>query len=711
MKKTIYRLSSVLFSAAMLFLTACEKENNQEGQGGNDTPAFPELVTMNDIEPGSTLTLTIQPNEVWTLSIPVESYEWFKILDGKFKIQTINGGPLDEPKTITIWTTDEPSFALRSCEVKLKVGDETRTIAEYTLAAADRVVEVYPVSVNENGRFEYVDGSYVFESEPLEDSDVIEMVWDENERRYTFPIEVKSNYEWTVEWPEWSRADVSVDTRIGDVPVEIYSVSSKLPLEDAEGEIKFKHGDQVKKTVKVRIPGSKDRFVHNLSGYTSLSFDHACYFHSESGAYSKDPVQGYMYGPKDSRIVVLEMGEGGYVEAESPWLDVTVSSWDDLQGADVLQSRSVSITVPRYAGSEERKAMILFLSATAPSDINELLSSDRMNVKDEYKSFAVPVVQAGRPSEYITFEADESEREFAGLIFARSESALLPDLNLEFATGSEDWQYDLSYIKEMASAKSTFYITESYETVTVLDADGNVVNTTENWLAYSPLGEGLYGQIVMDMEKFVSGAPSEIDGYVVFKDETGKVLSIVHCFYKEEPKTPEDVLEDVSSQFFMSHLDATIAGATIHQVISGPTYEAFKEHQAPIYIVKFTSDNTSLEIRTSEECKIYSCVGKKDGPEMVTIDDQMFIDKELYQKIEDYNNGLIDKYPDTSEDRSTMGILTFGKTSQEDRTYPGYSKFNMKMPAGVSENVMTETIQFATTEKILFVFVCQLDLR
>lgn len=712
MNKKIYDFFSLLSLAAVLFAgISCEQTDPVDDSSDKDTVSFPELVKETDVEPGTLLTFTIQPDKGWSISIPVESFEWFKILDGKFKVQTLSGVSLKEPKTITIWTTEEPSFSLRSCEVKMTIGEETRTVAEYTLRAEGRTVEVYPVAMTEDGRFSYADGAYIYDTKPLAEDDVVELVWDENERRYSFPVEVKSNYDWTVEWPEWARADINVDSRVGDVPVEIYGVNSKLPMTSTDGEVIFKHGDDVKKIVKVRIPGSQDKFIHNLSGYTSLYFDHACYMHNDNGVYSKDPVQGYFFGPESSRVVVLELGDNGYELKETPWLSVVVGAWDNVDNADVLQSRTVSISAPRYAGSEDRNATIVFLPATAPSDVAEILSADRMSIKEEYSSYAIPVVQAARPAEYITFEADASERESAGLLFVKAESDLLPEKDLTFAEGSRDWQYELSYIKEMATAKSTFYIPEAYETITVLDAEGNEVIADEHWLSYNSLGEGLYGQIQMDMSIFLKDAPSEIDGYVVFKDETGKVLSIVHCKYKEEPKTDVDVLKDVSAEFFADPQAAEMAGATIHEVVSGPTYIKYKEHQAPIYFVKFTKNNTSLVINTSEECQVYSCAGKKNGPEMVTIDDQMFIDKEIYQQIEDYNNGLIDKYPDTSKERSTMGILTFGKTSFETRVYPGYSKFNMKMPDKVTDKYMSEVIQFGTQEAILFVFICELDLQ
>lgn len=696
--------------AAVLFVgVSCEEEKPIDS-----TPKFPELVTDNDVIPGTVLTLEIQPNMAWSISIPKESYEWFKIMDGKFKVQTLSGVSSESPIEISIWTTDEESFSLRSCQIQMTMGEETRTIAEYTLRAQARSVEAYMAKRTETGAFAYADGKYVYEDSAMTAEDVIELIWDENEKRYIFPIKVVANFEWSVEWPEWALADIAADTKIGSADFEIYGVSSRLPMENTDGEITFKTGETVIKTLKVRIPGSKGIFTWTLGGNTSLTFDHAQYFHSSEGSATIDPVQGIMYGPSASRVTVLEKTESGYASVQNPWLKVELSAWDSLEGADVLQTRNISISVPKYAGKSDREAILLFLPATAPLNDEELLASDKMAVKEEFSSYAVSVVQKACPDEYFTFEATESEREASGLLFARSETQILPEKNFAYAEGMSSWQYELSYVKEMAVTKSTFYITFPYETVTVYDGAGNEIDEdklSEHWLCYNPLGDGLYGQILMDMTKFTSEKPSEIDGYVVFRDEQGKVLAAVHCFYKEEKKTEEDVLEDVSATMFVRPADAAAAGASIYQVISGPTYETHKEQQAPIYVVRYTKDDTSLEIKTSRQCWMYSCQGKANGPEMVTIDDQIFHDFEWDKQMEDYRNGLTSSAPKVDDYRGTEGILTFGKTSFETRTYPGKSKFNMKRPEGVTDGKMSEVIQFGSTSNVLFVFICELVLE
>ena len=686
MKKIIYEIPGILVCALALFIFAsCEGE---KPAGEPLSPNFPEIVTESDIVPGTELTLTIVPNMDWTVSIPVASYKWFKILDGRFEVQTLSGKASDSPLSIKIRTTDEESFALRSCEVTMTMGGQTDTIAIYSLQAKERVVEVYCAAVAETGKFVISDGKYQYEEDVLADDDLVELVWDANEGRYYFPLKVKSNYEWSVEWPDWLRADINVGSKVGDACFEIYGISSMLPLEDMTGEVMFKNGDDVMAAFKVRIPGSVDKFSFGLGGYTSLNFDHAAYFHSETGGSTKDPVQGVIFGPSASRVEVVELTDDGYVVPEVPWLDIEVSSWDDVEGADVLQTRTVEISAPRYFETTDRNAIVLFLPATAPADVADIFESDRIQVKEEYSAYVVRVVQTGRPENYFTFEEEESEREAAGIFFEKSTEPLLAEKGFTFAVGASDWQYNLSYVREIASAKSTLYITEPFESTVIYDSEGNEVTEglTEHWLSFSLLGEGLYGQIVMDESKIKaedSVEPVKIDGYIVFKDDEGKVLSVVHCFYEAEVKTEQDVLEDVGSTMFRNPSAASAAGASIHKVISGPTYERWKETSVNIYRLVYTENDTSLELNTSKDVFQYQCAGKWSGPEMVCVDE------------DDY-------------DESQGYVLTWDdRLNKYVGSYDGITSIRMTYTESY-----TETIQLYDDENaVLYLIICELKIK
>jgi hypothetical protein len=727
MKKNIYILFTVITAMLSLgVLSSCEQLKQPEGENTEDTGKIDEQY---DLAPGTVITYEFTPSSVWTISISEESYKWFKIKDGKFNVASLTGRSSAEPVTITIETASDESFALRTCDLMLTMNGKTEVVAKYSLKPLGRVVETYAVKLTEEGGFDSADGKYLFNEEPMSDSDVIELKWDANERKYSCPIMIRSNFEWDVEWPSWARADITQSSR-KEIALEIYAIPSEMPLEASEAEIRFKNEESVLKTVKIRFEGVKDRFEFGTGGETSLLFDHAGYNHGSSGSYSKLPVDCFIYGTKTSRALLLELTEDGYAEpAQSSWLNfVETQSWDGIQGAPVLQQRNYEISAPKYTGSTDRNALLLLLPGTAPAELSEILSADKMGVNPDYARYAITIRQTARPAEFITFEEVASVYEGAGITFEKTDN-LLSSQNFVFAEGMESWQYNLTYSKEMASSKSPLYITEPYETVEVYDADGNLVteDLTEHWLSYSPLGEGLYGQFVMDKTYIPSEFFLAIDGYLVFKNIDNKVIAIVHCFYKAEIKSDVDVLEDVTDDIFEDPAAATAAGASIFRVHAGPTYEAHKEHQAPIYIIKYTVDNTSLMVKTSVRCQQYSCLGKpEDGPEMVTVDDQMFKDWAIYERIEEYKEdleawkkgvaeGKIDPnvtpeplYPDTADERSTMGLLKFGATSFEERVYPGVSKINMTMPEG--NTTYEEVIQFTTSESILFVFICQLDL-
>ena len=62
MKKIVYNCISLLSMAVVLFAgVSCEDETPMD-----NAPRFPELVTDNDVVPGSELTLTIHPNMAWS---------------------------------------------------------------------------------------------------------------------------------------------------------------------------------------------------------------------------------------------------------------------------------------------------------------------------------------------------------------------------------------------------------------------------------------------------------------------------------------------------------------------------------------------------------------------------------------------------------------------------------------------------------------------
>ena len=748
----IYKVFSIvaLAFAAFGYVSCTEKEPEIV-----EEPKFPALVTKNDIKPGEKIILSFIPNMDWTITIPEESLTWFWI-DDKFDKHSKSGKASRIAQRVVIQTTPKESFALRSCDVKMTMGGKTKVVASYTLKAKGSVLDVNPAVYSENG-FSFADGDYVYDNKRLTSEDVIEFVWDENERKFVFPIKVKSNFEWDAKWPEWVIADLPGE-REGNVSVLLEGNIKHLPYEASEGVISFNLSGEQVSSFKVAIPGAKDIFIANMGGYASLKFDHAAYFRADIGVFSKEPVAGSIYGPKECRVEVLELKENGYVATDDNWLKVTVDSWDDNTGSDVLQSRGVQISASTYSGNEDREAMILLLPATAPKNLADIFESDMINVKEEYAQYAYPVTQTARPANYFTFDYGISQRDLAGLDFSNVASALPPNSNLTFAEGADNWQYEMTYRRSRAASKSAVTLTVPYHSIEIYDVEGNQIaedKLSEHWLGYTQLGDELYGQVTMSEEylpiedvldengqpvldeqgKPVQARVEQIDGYVVFKNKIGEALCSVHCFYIKESFASDDCLEEAADEVFQDKAAAAAAGVTAYRITDGPTFQKYIESDAPIYLLTCTKDNQTFIVNTSTACESYNSPGKSQGPRMVTVDNQIYYDFEYYTKYLDpwkeadqaykdaINNGADPNtltkpvYPDPNiYYRGTEGILSFGETAFENRTYPGYSEFRMKMPApeegAEPESVYTEVIMFGNNSTgTKFIFICTLDLR
>ena len=102
-RSIIYKVFGIaaLAFAAFGAISCTEKESEPTVE-----PIFPEMVTS-EVEPGETIYLTFIPNMDWTVSIPEESFKWFKILDNKFEEQSVSGKASRLSQRITITTASD----------------------------------------------------------------------------------------------------------------------------------------------------------------------------------------------------------------------------------------------------------------------------------------------------------------------------------------------------------------------------------------------------------------------------------------------------------------------------------------------------------------------------------------------------------------------------------------------------------------------------
>ena len=727
----ILRYAAVLFAAlTMSVMTSCEDpidepdDPNTENNGGNENGGngstepeaanFPDLVEDFEVAPGSTLKLTFTPNYKWEVSVPSETFKYFWILDGTFKVDKLSGNASEEAVTVTIGVSEEEEFDNnRSCEVTLTMNEESKVIAKYMRPAKNRTLSVYsaqldaegnlqtdadgssyiygeteaasaslvwsasytdfrlPVKVDANcewqievpewldvevpekttgvvelifkgesleektgkvafkageetlkeievtlpsckgveiyqaritdGEFEYADGGYVWTEEPVEEVALVWMGMD-----FRMPVMISSKCDWKLEMPEWVDADIDAETA-GEYSVVFTGVPSKYPLDDAEGKIVFKVGQEVLHEIPVAIPGCRDimSFTIDMS-LTELSYNAAGQLKTTTGGYETIDATGKVFGAKDVKVFVVET-TGGVVGAEPSWFEVTVANYLTSDGAHVLQERDVRFEVEENKGYDERSAVVFFLPPSETAGGVDLFNSDA-TVKEEYAANSVNVHQLSSVyDDYLEFASadDMTEYEF-GKADDEKKAALVADF------GATDHVYVLTYNAEYSRVHMNMPV--SYSSYKVFGADDKTADKSgaaDYWLQFVGNDSRNGGHFDMYMGMTL---PTEASvGYVVFYDEDGGVLAIVECVspWKEEeivtpPDEGEDEYEDASS-YFVNASEAQNAGATLLKVLGGPLYDmSLEEIEQGATILKLTlPEGVPVDIDVKKKYKYY----------------------------------------------------------------------------------------------------------
>lgn len=221
--KTIKNYIAFLMLATLMAVSCQEKDNP------TDAPTFPQLIENYDVQAGETLTVTFTPNYDWTISIPTELRQWFWIIDGSFTVSELSGKASSQPVEVKIGVSTTQEFDKNfACDVTLTMAGKSEVIAKFMLPAKERTLEVT------SDQFQ---------------SDVIALVWSEEDADFRALVQVVANTEWTVETPEW--LDVNVPEKTMGVVDLVFTGES---LNDAEGTVVFKAGDQTLKEIKCSVP-------------------------------------------------------------------------------------------------------------------------------------------------------------------------------------------------------------------------------------------------------------------------------------------------------------------------------------------------------------------------------------------------------------------------------------------------------------------------
>ena len=680
MKHNIYQT----FRHAAVCVLMCMGIISCQTDGELLVPDFPELQKKTDVVPGEVVEIVFNPNMDWVIQVPEETFGIFWIDADGYRETSFKGKASSEAR-VRICTSTSESFSVRTCKVTLIMGGKSQVIAEISMVAKNKEIKL-SVATIENGEFVSDNNNYIYEDAT---EDGITMIWSSQEKKYLYPISVDANFQWTVDFPDWVRADISSDSKVGKVNLNLYSVSSELPMNDEMDYIVFKSDSVEIARLKIAIPGSKDVLVINNGGYSDIVYDHAGYQMDANGSFSNFAVYGSLYGPSQVRIFLLSKEDGVYSEVtdwKSFWLNLEVEEWDLTPGSDKLQQREFSYSTSRYYDQQLRECAVVFTPATYEGDWTGVLSSDKTNLADQFAYDALLISQTGRPSEYIVMEKDADVLHRTGVFFERKDEIYID--SLDYVETSQ--MYELVFSKDLSGSNGSCFLTEPY------DDEG----FSRYWLDFDDYLDNLYGSFVMNPKKLKEDV-TVTDGYVVFKNKDNKAISVVHCIFRKEDHSDEDITEDRSS-LFLNPEAADHDGFRLVEVVDGPTYLKYHDqYEAPI--LRLTCDvvdnngfiEKSVDIRTSEDIKFYY----KPSDMIVVDNDENFSESGGY---------LLFDWGDIWTDSNENGEVDRGEVTQGYRDrYDGITNIIFRRtPENDAAQTRTLVQLFNTSDEIAYYIIC-----
>lgn len=598
--KTINKyMTVVLFAASVFCIVSCDDPQPIEPV----TPAFPELVENLAVQAGDTLTLTFTPNLDWELTVPKDTMDFFWLIDGGFQYDKISGKASEEAVTVYVGV-GKADFENHTSTVKLTMGGETRIIASYMLPALEKSIKIQSCQVDEYGSWLFDEnGGYLYTSEEPE---VINLVYSGSDFR--IPVKVTSNFEYTIEFPTWARADLPEKT-VGENEFCIYGVPSEYPLTDTSDKLVIKSGSEVIAEYQIAIPGCSDIISHGVEIVSSIKFN-------EFGQYitlvsfEDGPVNAWVEGVKDVKVFAVEKSEGKYsVDGAAPsWLNITVSAYDKSSDAEVLQRRSVEVSLKKYTSDSE--ALLFFLPPVGWEKVADLFNEDATEVKEEWAAYAVTV--SAKKYSYVTVADEDGFAEAGGTIEEVMEEEGLKQIF--GATKTAQYAYVMTYDNPYASDNGRILLKEPYASVEVYDSSLLLIEDTENFfLSFTAEEDKLSGVINMtgDLKK---------SGFVVFKNEKNKIIAIIQCDYDvvvidESEKEAEDRIVD-GSRYLKNPETAAAAGITIVEYEYGATrFECEEARNEGATLIKVTAPaNSEVELNVPKLAKLVVAYPAKEYP-------------------------------------------------------------------------------------------------
>ncbi len=613
MKKYLYIVAAV---SALVLTVSCKEKPVESIE-----PVFPEAITQ-QLEPGGSYTLTIEPNLDWVLELKYEevSTGWFWIQDGNSQAYSLRG-KAGEKVDVTVATgTQMDPDKVHSCTLELIMGEKSAVIATFTRATSSRNFSLAYCEMDEEGYdFKYseddADGDLMYAyNEPLAGEDrVIPMVWNGRTKDYRRSILIVADFAWQLKSkPEWLLTLKETEGAAGvKVEVEIEGDPTKYPLEDATSELVFCAKDNMDATFvyDVKIPGCGDIFeISGFEAETKANREGGIYY-ERMGTGSWTPAEtglsGNILGINGAQVFKFAKNGSAWV-ADASWVVTTLSDW--VSDAGVLQERELNIRLTVNESEAEREALILVMPAkVAPADASSIIAGGQ--VAEKYADYVVTKITQSNEAKGMVYPLSiENFGSDGEAVFT-----VLEDEALNEKYGTKE-AYTLTYNSHYsAGPNSNLDAVFAVSSWTAYDKDGNVMEGESAWLNVNTdvnkdmsLNAFL---IEMDDTKLEDKTAENI-GYIILSSTEGAQVTI-KCVYKEYAPAEGEVV------FFEK---PNYSGAILEHVTSENKAEMKEKYK---HIQNFSNSTRTLDKDIEEDfgqCNIYILTYTSASPSNVKLD-------------------------------------------------------------------------------------------
>lgn len=590
MKKQIFRLMTamVMFAAAVVSI-GCEPEPEPEPEV---TPNFPKLVEK-VVKSGETVTLSINPNMAWKVSIPSSAAQYFSLADAAGQLSMTGEAGAQQIK-IKVAELDEFDTD-RVCEVSLTMGGKTQTIAKLTRMKLARTVNVYVAEYDEaaidfksNG-----EGGYVYGSTPVQ---ALDFLW--HNEQYMHRIVVETNFKWAIggELPAWINPSVT-SGEAGRTEVFVRTVKEAYPFTAESVELvinDFTNESAPVEAAKLKVNMPACEAVCEVAISPVLTFNaEGHYYNASNDTYLEMGAIATMTAPKGATLYKVAKANG-YLYASSPAVDwITIEweeEWDAAADKAGVWSRKFFVKTTLNEGAA-REGMLVALPRTVASKVSDpdydLFNADGTALKAEYEQYVVSTIKQEAPAVV----------EDKGVIYANdieTMHAFTADFT-ELAAGSWPWQgawasipnaYKLTYRSNDSGDDLIF--SKPFSRYEIYGFDGSYAQpydlstcwiTIEESAEYKELTNGYKVRMRLGDDpanglypNTQAGWDGENEATIVFYDENDVAYALIYCVMNPNYMYVPEVSGEVK---FADPAAAEMYGAKLEKIVEGdPDFSA-----------------------------------------------------------------------------------------------------------------------------------------